>query len=82
MKKLSLKDLKLNASNVLQRDQLKNVFGGGDLIDLNGDPIAGGGVNSNCYCNDGSIEDIEDTCQWCHLACMNRGGYKGVCIEW
>ena len=36
MKKLSLKDLKLNTSNVLQRNQLKNVFGGGDLLALDG----------------------------------------------
>lgn len=72
MKKLS------KIKNLLSREDMKQIQGGNQLLTLDG---TAGGASATCYCND-SIQDINDDCQWCHLACMNYGGYKGVCILW
>ena len=48
MKKLNLKNLKLSKNDMLQRDQLKTVFGGYD---------GGGGSTSSCTASSGPGKD-------------------------
>ena len=60
MKKLSLKNLKLEASDMLQRNQLKTVFGGY------------GGRHGLCSCKtNGSItyEGYVGDCNYCDTVC-------------
>jgi hypothetical protein len=62
MKKLSLENLKLEADDMLQRSQLKTVFGGYN-----------GGTGVQCRCKNrhtgaewfGNVDDCEECGNWC-----------------
>lgn len=49
MKKLKLKNLKLEGNDILKRNELKNVFGG-----------YGGGYNDHDGCMDEAIQDLDN----------------------
>ncbi len=71
MKKLKLKGLELNDREMLERNQLKAVFGGYTY-----------GGDWACGCNSGvNITGAPDcsasTCNW---ACNNQGGWNGSCV--
>jgi hypothetical protein len=58
MKKLSLKNLNLGVNDMLQRNQLKNVFGGGY-----------GACNSHSGCSTGCAYIYENTVK-CNSCCI------------
>jgi len=66
MRKLSLKNLKLEASEMLGRNQLKTVLGGY------------GAQSANCkvVCKNGSKEGIYSCSAASDLACKRSGGVK------
>ena len=72
MKKLNFKNVKLEASEVLQRNQLKTVLGGND--NLPGEDVGGYWVK----CNDGTMFEALN-CDWgADYVCAMYGGWT-VC---
>jgi hypothetical protein len=81
MKKLSLKALNLSGAEVLTREQLKNVLGGGPFVQQT--TIGGGGGGTYCaiYCCDNSGDcifeaDYSMTCsssEECQSWAVNNG---------
>ena len=65
MKKLSLKNLKFEASEMLGRNQLKTVLGG-----------YSGGSSCKAICEDGSIEGASSCSAASDLCCKSSGGVK------
>lgn len=65
MKKLSLKNLKLGADNMLQREQLRSVFGG------NGDGTCQSWINGTHYTGL-SVSDAQGDYAFC-----TENGYSG-----
>lgn len=69
MKKLSLKNLKLDGNDLLKREQLKTVLGG-----------YGSGLY--CGCRAGDNQPSNYCVSWvCESACIGHGGWTGVCIS-
>lgn len=71
MKKLSLKNLKLEVDDLLQRNELKNILGGG--YDSGG---GGGGGPCIVECNSGAVIQALPNCDMDtqDQACYNQSG--------
>ena len=62
MKKLSLKNLKLDGNDLLQREQLKAVFGG---YEVNGTQCRCKNSNTGAAWFTGSLHSCDDCGSWC-----------------
>ena len=74
MKKLSLKKLNLEANDMLQRNQLKTVFGGNGGY--------GGGTGPwTCICEGEDVYN-QSACshEVCDVACSDNGGWTKGCF--
>ncbi len=78
MKKLSLNKMKLEVGDMLQREQLKTVFGGYDMF---GDSLNSGCVTKGNGCNSSSPKNPRNLC--CPgLKCDVKGHVDiGICID-
>lgn len=78
MKKLSLKTLNLSEAEVLTREQLKNVLGGGTNVQQTTYPECAGTSSETWYCcssNGSNLGSMKSTdCNNAMTQCLSSGG--------